>query len=774
MKKLLFVTLTLLCVTFNLQAQFNYHQTLPQWFDLTRIDKLFWINTADTTGYPAASYRGAIMFRQQPGDTAHYASNGVKWVKMGTGATDLSAYFDSTTSKLRFAPIGRLINTTAPLQGGGSLGSDITLSVDAADGTISPGIVTTGDQDFGGIKNFLTRPRRAGFGIYDQGNDPPGSVFNITATGAQVLSEITTNTNGRVTWANTRTLTAGDLAAWDSTSVKANFPIDTVQDIPALQAYVGKAKLLFVKDTLRGRLFYWSATGTADNGLVFVGSTGYWARSYDGIINGRWFGLIGDNSTDNTTVLTALESSYLDRFYLPPGTYRTTLTSLTKYFTGPGIIRFNNGTLLYGNDGRERRQANGASSFQIIQHKEFNDIAPDIFAAGISSGGDPLQRNLIGYNEDRIELAGPGTSYTFPFTVVTGSDINVQKLDANRVRSLLTYTTDYTVTPGVGSTTVTTSVSLSSSEHLIIWNPKSHAVISGSGAHYSTINGGYDNITSRLMTQMAGAHNRVWGGDHNTIPGGSYAEIRGGTYNTISGGLENVLESTSGPGSVIAGGYRNYITGSSSNIGGGSSNKITSAFSSIVGGTGNSLTGSYTIGGGRGNSATQPYSVVFGFNNAVTKAGSSILTGQSGQNTMAGQVILNGQRASDGLPAGQTAVAILKQSTSSQSPVALATLDGTTAIQVVNTWGIELYATLKGGNTATGFISMKFEVSTNSGVARISNVVYDGVAIETGLTGSDITITANGDDTFTINLVPRADILVATSWIITLRITQLG
>lgn len=559
----------------------------------------------------------------------------------------------------------------------------------------------------------------------------------------------------------------------DVVKYRIDSTISTVTDLSTLSG--GNGEAVIVKDALQGGLFYWSSFGTIDNINMFPAATGGgWVRSIQAYFNGTWAGLIGDDATDNTSVFNTLEAGAFNIIYLPAGTYRTTHNTLTKYFVGPGIIRFNNGTKLYANNGRERRQANGASSFQIIQHKEFNDIAPDLFAATISGGGDPLQRNLIGYNEDRIELAGPGTVFNFPFTVVNGSDINVQKLDANRVRTMLTYSTDYTVTPGVGSATVTTILSLSSGEHLIIWNPQSHTIITGSNAHYSTINGGYDNITSRLMTQMAGAHNRVWGGDHNTIPGGSYAEIRGGTYNTISGGLENVLESTSGPGSVISGGYRNYITGSSSNIGGGSSNKITSAFSTIIGGTQNSLSGSYTIAGGRQNSATQPYSVVFGFNNAVTKAGSSILTGQSGQNTMAGQVILNGQRSSDGLPAGQTAVAILKQSTSSQSPVALATLDGTTAIQVVNTWGVELYATLKGGNTATGFISLKFEVSTNSGAARISNVIYDGVAIETGLSGSDITITANGDDTFTINLVPRADILVATSWIITLRITQLG
>ncbi|GAA0561494.1 MDR/zinc-dependent alcohol dehydrogenase-like family protein [Chitinophaga japonensis] len=101
MKKL-FVTLSLICAFLPTWAQFTYHNAVPQWYDLLRVDKLLWINTSDTTGYPAVMYKGAVVFRQQPGDTAHYFSNGLRWLKIGSGATDLSGYYTKTESDARY------------------------------------------------------------------------------------------------------------------------------------------------------------------------------------------------------------------------------------------------------------------------------------------------------------------------------------------------------------------------------------------------------------------------------------------------------------------------------------------------------------------------------------------------------------------------------------------------------------------------------------------------------------------------------------------------
>jgi hypothetical protein len=70
-----------------------------------------------------------------------------------------------------------------------------------------------------------------------------------------------------------------------------NDPIDTVQDISALQSYAGDAKMLVVTDLIRGGLFYKTNTGVIDDGTVIAGASGYWNRQYQkGVVHVGWFG----------------------------------------------------------------------------------------------------------------------------------------------------------------------------------------------------------------------------------------------------------------------------------------------------------------------------------------------------------------------------------------------------------------------------------------------------------------------------------------------------
>lgn len=78
-----------------------------------------------------------------------------------------------------------------------------------------------------------------------------------------------------------------------------NNPLDValVTDL----ASVSKANsTVFVKDSLRGGIFNWSATGTANGGTVFAGVTGFWVRSYSEDVRSEWFGAKWDGVTDDT------------------------------------------------------------------------------------------------------------------------------------------------------------------------------------------------------------------------------------------------------------------------------------------------------------------------------------------------------------------------------------------------------------------------------------------------------------------------------------------
>ena len=96
-----------------------------------------------------------------------------------------------------------------------------------------------------------------------------------------------------------------------------NANIDTVSTVSKMQSYVGNAQMIFVTDTTRGGLFYWSKSGVNNNGTVFTATgkgSGVWNRQ---IINGEfyitWFGassatVLSDNSPSIQATINAASS----------------------------------------------------------------------------------------------------------------------------------------------------------------------------------------------------------------------------------------------------------------------------------------------------------------------------------------------------------------------------------------------------------------------------------------------------------------------------------
>lgn len=125
----------------------------------------------------------------------------------------------------------------------------------------------------------------------------------------------------------------------------------------------------------------------------------------------------------------------------------------------------------------------------------------------------------------------------------------------------------------------------------------------GTGADYSTIAGGYDNVANGLASVILSNHSLTEAAStHGTIIGGSTHEVTDGDYGTVIGGTNNAV---SGTGATCVGGSNSTVSGDNATALG--TTHTVSGVSSFVAGQGNTVSGIAAVAIGRDLTASGDY-----------------------------------------------------------------------------------------------------------------------------------------------------------------------
>lgn len=178
-----------------------------------------------------------------------------------------------------------------------------------------------------------------------------GNTMTPVASGNADLSNYYTKIQSDGRFVHYSDTTAMLASRWDSTTIKANFPIDTVANIPALQSYTGNAKVLLVKEPLRGGFFYATSTGAIDNIITFTDGNGrYMIRSFNPSqgISIDWSGADPTGTTDAKALIQSTFALPYKKFYFnPAGRYR--LDDSVRIAIKDSILVDFNGATIYEN-----------------------------------------------------------------------------------------------------------------------------------------------------------------------------------------------------------------------------------------------------------------------------------------------------------------------------------------------------------------------------------------------------------------------------------------
>jgi hypothetical protein len=212
----------------------------------------------------------------------------------------------------------------------------------------------------------------------------------------------------------------------------------------------------------------------------------------------------------------------------------------------------------------------------------------------------------------------------------------------------------------------------------------------GTGADYSIITGGYDNVAGGLASVISGFHNYTasTGVTHGTIGGGSVNRVTAGDYGTIGGGTDNEVGATD---ATIAGGSGNVADGAYSFTAG--QNNTVSASGAAALGSANTVTGTSSVAVGQLHTVEGNYSSAFGRGGRARTYGQRVHS--SNERTATGDT--------------QASSVVVNRSTTDATVSTLGVTGGNTVHKVLDDQTVAFTAIVVAREAATGDSAM-FEV----------------------------------------------------------------
>ena len=431
--------------------------------------------------------------------------------------------------------------------------------------------------------------------------------------------------------------------------------------------------------------------------------------------------------------------------------------------------------------------AGTGSGKNIIANAPDNDLPDDVSASVISGGGNSVNRNLIGYQQDEDWTAGTGANndFTTSYDVTNTGDVTVYLVRADKVLVAITAQCDivmnggkaqitypragHFVNDGTGGAEGANSFVLPAQR---IWTYRGTKVkLTGSSANFCAIYGGYDNIQmGGIMNHQGGAHHRMKPAvNHGLQVGGSYNRMYGGVYGAQVGGTMGFMGPLVGTGAFSGGGFGTEITGASAAAIGGSGATASGARAVVLGGNQNTASGSDAvtfgntvtnsgggaIAGGAQNTNSGVYSVVVGF--TLTNSGGysgvlgrdngntkdySLVTGRYAVGRTAGAVTLSsGRRSVSGDSQSQSVH--MRVTTTDATAAYLQVADTGTFANVADTSNTVVSMLIAATNVADqsgGAWELKFRIKRTASVTTLLGSTLTPISVDASASGWAISV----------------------------------